>query len=187
MISTITSGMMLNMYKYGSPTKQIDQRQVFASVSIMVGGDGRSISKSQLKSFIDKASNGSVRVSDTQLRALKSMYSSWNDLFGKDTDAITVDDFNKAPYLFYQVAMSSNEEDENEKFAREMREKAEKYRKELSEKINGDDSKTPTLEQLQEYLNELISKNDEENNDDEIAKVTNIIENIKNIQNEYEA
>jgi len=186
MISTITSGMMLNMYKYGSPTKQIDQKQVFASVSVMVGGDGRSISKSQLKSFIDKASNGSVKVSDTQLGALKSMYSSWDDLFGKYTEAITVDDFNKASYLFFKIAMGSNEEDENEKFSHEISEKTEKYKKELSEKLNGDSSKTLTLEQLQEYLKELISKNDEENNDDEISKITNMIENMKNIQNEYE-
>lgn len=186
MISTITSGMMLNMYRYGSPTKQVDQRQVFASVSIMVGGDGTSISKSQLKSFIDKASVGAVKVSNTQLRALKSMYSSWDDLFGKDTDSISVDDFNKAPQLFYQVAMSSNEEDDNEKFLRQMREKSEEKMKELAEKINGDKDKIPTIEQLQEYLKELIEKDENDENSERIALLTNIIEEMKNPQNEYE-
>lgn len=186
MISTITSGTMLNMYKYGSPTKQIDQRQVFASVSIMVGGNGSSISKAQLKNYIDKASNGMVKVSRQQLQAMKSMYSQWDNTFGKDKDSISFEDFNKAAHLFYQIAMSSNEEDENERFAREMREKAEAKMKELAEKINGDKEKTPTLEQLQEHLKELISKNEEENNDEDIALITNIIEKIKNPQNEYE-
>lgn len=186
MISTITSGMMLNMYRYGSPTKQVDQRQVFASVSIMVGGDGTSISKSQLKSFIDKASMGAVKVSNTQLRALKSMYSSWDDLFGKDTDSISFDDFNKAPQLFYQVAMSSNEEDDNEKFLRQMREKSEEKMKELAEKINGDEDKTPTIEQLQDYIKELIEKDKDDENAYEIASVINIIEDMKNPQQEFE-
>lgn len=186
MISTITSGMMLNMYRYGSPTKQVDQRQVFANVSIMVGGDGTSISKSQLKSFIDKASTGAVKVSDNQMKALKSMYSSWDDLFGKDTDSISVDDFNKAPQLFYQVAMSSNEEDNNERFLREICEKAEKYRKEIAEKINGDENKEPTVEQLHEYLKELINLDKEDENAEEIAYVINLMEDMKNPQNEYE-
>jgi len=186
MISTITSGTMLNMYKYGSPTKQIDQRQVFASVSIMVGGDGSSISKAQLKNYIDKASNGMVKVSRQQLQAMKSMYSQWDNTFGKDKDTISFEDFNKAAHLFYQIAMLSNEEDENEKFSRQMREKADAKMKELAEKINGNKEKAPTLEQIQEYLKELIEKDENDENAEEIATLTNYIENMKNTQNEYE-
>ncbi len=186
MISTITSGMMLNMYRYGSPTKQIDQKQVFASVSIMVGGDGSSISKAQLKSYIDKASNGLVKVSRQQLQAMKSMYSQWDNTFGKDRDTISFEDFDKAAHLFCQIAMSSNEEDDNERFLREICEKAEKYRKELAEKMNGDEDKTPTIEQLHEYLKELINSNNNDEKAEEIAYIINIIEDIKNPQNEYE-
>lgn len=186
MITTITSGMMLNMYRYGSPTKQVDQRQVFASVSIMVGGDGTSISKSQLKNYIDKASMGAVKISRTQLQALKSMYSQWDNVFGKDTDAVTFDDFEKAPQLFYQAAMSSNEEDDNEKFLREICEKAKKVKEELAKKINKDEDKAPTVEQLHEYLKELINTDKEDDNAEEIAYVINIIEDMKNPQNVYE-
>ncbi len=185
MISTITSGTMLNMYKYGSPTKQIDQKQVFANVSIMVGGDGSSISKAQLKSYIDKASNGMVKVSRQQLQAMKSMYSQWDNTFGKDRDTISFEDFNKAAHLFYQIAMTSNEEDENERFSRQMREKAEAKMKELTEKITGDKEKTPTLEQIQEYLKKLIENNENDKNSEEIAYVINLMEDIKNPKSEF--
>ena len=186
MISNITSGMMLNMYRYGSPSKQVDNRQVFASVSIMVGGDGTSISKSQLKNYIDKASMGAVKISRPQLQALKTMYSSWNDLFGEDTDTISVNDLEKAPQLFYQVAISSNEENDNEKFLRELSEKAEKYKKEFAEKLNGNEDKTPTVEQLHEYLKELINMDKNDEKAEEIAYVINIMEDMKNPQNVYE-
>lgn len=185
MVKGITTGLMLSMHNFGGG-KKLEINKVFAGISVTVGGDGKSITRNQLQTFIKKVEMGvnEVKISQKQFKAYKLLDSSWETLFG-DKDAITAQDFEKAIGIFTDLIIN-NEEDENVEFIEELKEKAKKRLEELSEKINGDKDKKPTVEQLKEYLSELISKNEDNKNDEEIALVTNLIAETQNpSENEY--
>lgn len=175
MVLGISSGLMLNMYKYGSVTKKIEKQEIFASISVAIGGDGKTIKREQLQEYIKKSENKENKISDKLLNAYKNFDNAWDTVFGKDTDCITTEDYDKGFYLFTNIIVSSNDESENEKFYKELQDKSKKYLEDLAEKLNGDKDKPLELEQIKGYLSELIEKNDEEGNDEEIAKLTNVI------------
>lgn len=180
MVLGISSGLMLNMYKYGSAAKKIEKQEIFASISVAIGGDGKTINRKQLQDYIEKADNKEVKISDKLLNAYKQFDSAWDTVFGKDTENITIEDYDKGAYLFANIIISSNDESENEKFYKDLQEKSKKYLDELAEKLNGDKDAPLEIQQVKDYLAELIDKNEEEDNDEEIAKLTNVIAELNN-------
>lgn len=188
MVESISSGLMVSMQNFGG-SKKLDSVRMFAHISATVGGDGRTIKREQLQNFISNVEQGTsaIKISQKQLKAYKQLDTYWNHLFD-DKEEITAADFEKAIGFFINVMVNDEEEDDNEKFSEELREKAKKYMDELSEKLNGDKEKTPSIKQLKDYLSELIKNNDENQNDDEIAKIVNLIAEKENPQeNTYSA
>lgn len=187
MVKSISSGLMLGMQNFGG-SKKLDSVRMFAHISATVGGDGRTIKREQLQHFINNVEQGTsaIKISQKQLKAYKQLDTYWNQLFG-DKEEITAADFEKAIGFFINV-MVNDEDDDNEKFSEELREKTKKYMEELSEKLNGDKEKSPSIKQLKDYLSELIKNNDENKNDEEIAKIVNLIAEKENPQeNTYSA
>lgn len=180
MVFGISSGLMLNMYKYGSATKKIEKQEIFASISVAIGGDGKTINRKQLQDYIKSAENKEVKISDKLLNAYKQFDDAWDTVYGKDIENITIDDFDKGAHLFANIVMSSNDESENEKFYKDLQDKSKKYLDELAEKLNGDKTTPLEITQVKSYLAELIENNEEEDNDEEIAKLTNVIAELNN-------
>lgn len=90
-LSGISSSSLLSGYLDSTNNADLNTKDIFKKLSIDVGGDGKSITKDQLDSYIKNAEdtkNGTVKISDNELKALKTMQSKW-DTISKGSDTIT--------------------------------------------------------------------------------------------------
>lgn len=89
MIYNISSSFLQNYVNFHGKTK-LTVEEMFKRLSLEMGGDGSSITKKQLDSYIDKADSGSISVSKQKLSALKQIQKNW-DTISKGEDAITAE------------------------------------------------------------------------------------------------
>lgn len=80
-ISNISSGMILASENIRA-SKKMSADEMFKILSVMMGGDGKTITKKQLDDYIDKAASGSIKISDSGMKALKSIQANWDDIAG---------------------------------------------------------------------------------------------------------
>lgn len=169
-------------------TRKILMNEFFASSSVTMGGNGKTIEKENIKKLIDNPKQFSPNINDEQIDSFKKFYSRWDDLYGKDKKDININDFYKAEKIFENVI---NQEEVSSKEIIEYKnnsdDKKNKNLRYLSQRINGNEEEELTSEKLKEYLSRLIENNDEENNDDEIALVMNVLSDLENPTNEYTA
>lgn len=69
-------------------SKKLNPEDIFKRLSLEMGGDGTSITKSQLDNYINKAESGNIRVDKSKLKALKKIQENWDDISSGD-DKIT--------------------------------------------------------------------------------------------------
>ena len=154
MINGVSSGQILKLQNFGG-TRKLTTDKIFGMISIQLGGDGRSISRENLKQYIQKADDGLINCSEKQLKAFKLLDENWKDLFG-DTDSITARDFNKASGIFAQIILAKEDKSDLEKLQDEIQKQVEiinnlinkntTYTKAGTEKQNEATAKTSTVE-----------------------------------------
>ena len=171
MINGVSSGQILRLQNFGG-TRKLTTDKIFGMISIQLGGDGRSISRENLKQYIQKADDGLINCSEKQLKAFKLLYENWKDLFG-DTDSITARDFNKASGIFAQIILAKEDKSDLEKLQDEIQKQIEKQKKakeeqekkaqEKKEEENNkkaeDDEEVEEKDNTESIINNLINKN----------------------------
>lgn len=171
MINGVSSGQILKLQNFGG-TRKLTTDKIFGMISIQLGGDGRSISRENLKQYIQKADDGLINCSEKQLKAFKLLDENWKDLFG-DTDSITARDFNKASGIFAQIILAKEDKSDLEKLQDEIQKQIEKQKKakeeqekkaqEKKEEENNkkveDDEEVEEKDNTESIINNLINKN----------------------------
>ena len=171
MINGVSSGQILKLQNFGG-TRKLTTDKIFGMISIQLGGDGRSISRENLKQYIQKADDGLINCSEKQLKAFKLLDENWKDLFG-DTDSITARDFNKASGIFAQIILAKEDKSDLEKLQDEIQKQVEKQKKakeeqekkaqEKKEEENNkkveDDEEVEEKDNTESIINNLINKN----------------------------
>ncbi len=171
MINGVSSGQILKLQNFGG-TRKLTTDKIFGMISIQLGGDGRSISRENLKQYIQKADDGLINCSEKQLKAFKLLDENWKDLFG-DTDSITARDFNKASGIFAQIILAKEDKSDLEKLQDEIQKQVEKQKKakeeqekkaqEKKEEENNkkveDDKEVEEKDNTESIINNLINKN----------------------------
>ena len=84
-------------------TRKILMNEFFASSSVTMGGNGKTIEKENIKKLIDNPKQFSQNINDEQIDSFKKFYSRWDDLYGKDKKDININDFYKAEKIFENV------------------------------------------------------------------------------------
>lgn len=88
-VSGLSNG-LIKAYTVFQSTNSLSTKDMFKSLSLDVGGDGKAITKKQLDAYVDKAKSGDISVSDSKLSALKSLQENWDKISG-GKDSITAD------------------------------------------------------------------------------------------------
>ena len=176
MINGVSSGQILKLQNFGG-TRKLTTDKIFGMISIQLGGDGRSISRENLKQYIQKADDGLINCSEKQLKAFKLLDENWKDLFG-DTDSITARDFNKASGIFAQIILAKEDKSDLEKLQDEIQKQVEKQKKAKEEQ----EKKAQEKKDKEEENNKKV-KDDEEV--DEKDNTESIINNLINKNTTY--
>lgn len=95
--STKTDTTNLSKYLDKTSSEDLDSETIFKKISYDVGGNGKSITKDELNSYIEKAQKGSVKISDEELSVLKDVKKNWDTISDKE-DSITYSDVEDADY-----------------------------------------------------------------------------------------
>lgn len=124
MVVGVSAEMILAFKKF-SGQKKATLQDMFKSLSVEMGGDGKTITKSQLSTYIQKAESGTTKLSPTRLQALKKMLANWDNI-SKDGESITFSDMQSMPMLLFDAAVGdfnnpdktkkSDDEQESDKF-----------------------------------------------------------------------
>jgi len=88
----------IQAYEIAHSVKKMSQEEMFKRLSIMMGGDGTSITKKQLDNYISQAEKGDVKVTKSGMSALRSMQQNWDTISG-GKDSITFADMKDYPTL----------------------------------------------------------------------------------------
>ena len=178
------------MYNYRRTSfnlRHSDVAKLFASLSLMVGGNSQEITRGQLKIYIRQAENGYVFPTVDLLNSYKRLDKSWNLIFGENVDKISVKEFYKASSIFSNSIVNDKFEKDSNDTNYNSDESTVKYLKELSERINGKDDVLASTKQIKNYLLKLIDDNTDDNdNGEEIAKITNVLATINTSNVEFD-
>lgn len=83
------SSSLINSYQKFEPYKnELTTENMFQMLSLEVGGDGETIKKDQLNSYIEDAEDGTADISKSELKALKTIQEDWDKIAGKNADSI---------------------------------------------------------------------------------------------------
>jgi len=148
--------------------KKITPEEMFKRLSIMMGGDGESITKKQLDNYIAEAEKGDVKTNKSGLTALKVMQQNWDQISG-GKDSITVGDLKDYTTLLAMAfagsfTMSTTPDESTSKI-----EKADD-----DKKISSDTPIADLKAMLKEALGGTTDANDD-SNADFISTLTNMI------------
>lgn len=80
-INSISSNLLQSYINYQSK-KELTPQNMFQMLSIQLGGDGETITKKQLDSYIESANNGKIKISDAELNALTLLQDKWDTISG---------------------------------------------------------------------------------------------------------
>lgn len=163
----------LQIYETYQGKAKLDPEEIFKRLSFEMGGDGKTITKKQLDSYIDKAKSGKISVDKNKLNALKQIQKNWDTIAG-DKDSITYSDM--GPYkalLLATVTGTFTETEIGDNTNPSIQDAIMDY---LTDSLGLSDKKDITKFDLTSYLNELIqNSSDEDNNSELIDNLTNII------------
>lgn len=170
MVSSISAGMILAFTKFHGKKKPT-MEEMFKSLSLEMGGDGKTITKSQLDSYIQKAENGTIEVNPTRLKALKKMQKDWDNI-SKDGETITFADLKSMPMLLFNAVVGDfSDSDNNKKTDEDDKFDIKNYLKTALNLSEDDEVKKSDLES---HLKTLLSETSEDNTD-LIDTITNLI------------
>lgn len=174
MVAGVSAEMILAFKKF-SGKKKATLQEMFKSLSLEMGGDGKTIKKDQLSAYIRKAESGAVKISPSRLRALKKMLENW-DKISKDGENITFADLKDMPMLLFNAAVGDLSDSDKKKKS-DNEDKSDKFDLEeyLKTALNLSDGEEITKSDLESHLKSLLSDTSEEANTDLIDVLTNLI------------
>lgn len=175
MVSGVSAEMILAFKKF-SGKKKATLQEMFKSLSVEMGGDGNSITKSQLSSYIQKAESGAAKISPTRLQALKKMLANWDNI-SQDGDNVTFADMQKMPMLLFDAAVGDfNDSDKTNKTDETESEKfdIEAY---LKDALNIPDEQKITKPDIESHLRTLLA----DTSADTPPETSNLIDSVVNV------
>lgn len=160
-----------------------DPRKIFEKLSIDLGGDGKSITKSQLDTYANKAESGSISIPSEELDALKNMQHEWDNI-SEGSDSISYSNMSASgnkDILTSMVPEDSSSTVDYKKQTEDFTNSINNYIKEsaLNFSTNGTSSNKNAYSSM---LNTLLTGTTDENDDSNanlIANLTNLIANSK--------
>lgn len=175
MVVGVSAEMILAFSKYHGKKKTTLQ-EMFKSLSLEMGGDGKTITKDQLSSYVRKAENGTVKLNPTRLKALKKMLDNW-DKISKDGENITFADLQSTPMLLFNAAVGDFNDSDKKKQFDDKSDKTNKFDIEeyLKTALNLSENKEITKSDLETHLKSLLSDTSDDVNTDLIDTLTNLI------------
>lgn len=109
-ISGLSSGLINSYEQFKSYKSELTTENMFQMLSLQVDGDGDTITKKQLDTYIESAEDGTIDISDKELDALKTIQEDWTKISG-GKDSITFKDMEDKPNLLLKAVtggISSN-------------------------------------------------------------------------------
>ncbi len=103
-----SSSSLLAGYLQSTSSADLDSKTIFKKLSIDMGGDGKTITKDQLNTYITNAESDTSTVSDEELAALKTLQEKW-DTISNGGDKITY--ANMSNYKDILTSMDSADEE----------------------------------------------------------------------------
>lgn len=178
------SNTSLQRYLDSTDSSDVDTKTMFSKISIDLGGDGKSITKDQLDSYISSAENGDVSISNDELTSLKTLQEDWDAIAGEDAEKMTYFDIAKSGSEAL-TSLISEEEDTSAAsslFTATADATAAAYSKVVNAALSGlssDSSNSSSSSSgLSSLLNTLLTGNTDEHDDanaDLIANLTNLL------------
>lgn len=169
-ISNINPGFLQSYINFHSKVKlTIDE--MFKRLSIEMGGDGKTITKSQLDSYIEKAESHSIKISREKFTALKQIQKNW-DAISKGEDSISAGDMEG-----YEAFLASAMADgfESIEISDNSNSKVSEIYKYLLKNLGISDLKNASDSELNSYLQTLLS---EDSDDDAIGDAIDSLINL---------
>lgn len=176
MISGVSAEMILAFKKF-SGQKKATLKDMFKSLSVEMGGDGNSITKEQLSSYVRNAQNGTIKLNPTRLKALKKILENW-DKISKDGKSITYADLQSMPMLLFNAAVGDLSESKKDKKS-EDEDKSEKFdlEKYLKDALNITEDGEITKSDIESHLKTLLA----DTSADTPPETSNLIDSMVNI------
>lgn len=182
--SAVNKKSFLQKYIDSTPSSELDTKTMFKKLSIDVGSDGKTITKDQLNEYISKAENKEIKVSDDELKGLKTLQSKWDTLaLGGDNISYS----NVANNKDILTSMAGTADDNESKvdykqLAKDNKDKINTYLAEsafsTANKINSKSSGSDFSSMLKTLLTGTTDENDDENAD-LIDNLVNLLEETK--------
>lgn len=168
-ICNITPGFLLSYIEVFSKPG-IKPEDIFKRLSLEMGGDGKTITKSQLDNYISKAKSGDISITKEKLHALMQIQRNW-DTISNGEDSIDYSDMEKYKTLLFATLGGGFEVSEDT----DIEENPIDIYKLLKANLGISDLDKATNEELNNHLKTLLSKT---SSDDEIGDTIDSIINL---------
>lgn len=154
--------------------KKLSSEDIFKRLSYEMGGDGKTITKKQLDDYISKAEKGSIEVDSNRLNALKKIRQNWDNI-SKGKDSINYEDMKGHEALLFATVVGTFtkkviDDEQQSKIVNEVYDILKKH-------YQVSDDNEIKKEDLVKYLNNIISKSTEEE-DDTNSEIVGTLVNI---------
>lgn len=182
MVSNVSAEMILGFIKYHGK-KKVTLEEMFKSLSLEMGGDGKTITKKQLDEYVRKAEAGLINISKTKLQALKKMQENWDNI-SKDGNNLTFADFKGFPTLLVDAAVGDFEDSDKDKkkdtFDNTENSKIYKFNiDDLKQAMGVSENNEITKSDVESYLQSVLSvSSDDDSSSDLVDSLTNLIANF---------
>lgn len=171
---------LVGQYIDDTSSSKLDAKTIFKELSIDMGGDGKTITKDQLDSYVSDAESGNLSISNDELKSLKTLQSSWKTV-SEGGDSITYANVSGDKGLFTSMAgttaTTSSTSDIN--LTQSSTDQIYSY---LINSALSSNSQTASSTDLSSMLKTLLSGTTDENDDanaNAIATLTNLIAQSK--------
>lgn len=183
-INGISKDNLLGNYLNSTSNKNLNAKEIFKELSLDVGGDGKTITKKQLDSYIEKVTEAkasktdTTTVSDEELNGLKTLQKNW-DKIADGSDKIGFSNVSAAGFKSALTEMdSADKKVDMSQFKVTSKKDIDDYLMNSALSFSVKDSETDAKSMLKRLLTGSTDENDDFNANT-IAKLTNMIESYK--------
>lgn len=183
-INGISKNNLLGNYLNSTSNKNLNAKEIFKELSLDVGGDGKTITKKQLDSYIEKVTEAkasktdTTTVSDEELNGLKTLQKNW-DKIAAGGDEIGFSNVSAAGFKSALAEMdSADKKVDMSQFKVTTKQDIDDYLMNSALSFSVKDSESGAKSMLKRLLTGTTDENDDFNAN-AIAKLTNMIESYK--------
>lgn len=175
MVSSLSASFLANYEKYvSSNPNKLTAAEMFKSVSELVGGNGSTITKDELNSYISSAEENSGSGSSSVLSGLKTLQLNWDTISG-GKDSISASNMSDYTPLLASIFSSSIVSNASTSATTDTSTEVSSTDKAYTTLIEGAVSKS-TKSDLTSLLKTLLIENSNENdNSNDIDKITSLL------------